>query len=340
MLAIHPREGGFSDKWIEYCTANDITYKLVNCYSSDIITQLQGCSALMWHWAHYDHKGVLFARQLIVSLELMGIKVFPDIKTCWHFDDKVGQKYLLESINAPLVPGYVFYDKAEALQWIRESDFPKVFKLRGGAGAENVRIVKNKSEAERLIKQAFGKGFKIKSRANFLHERLWHFQRDKTLKSFFNISKGLARLFIPTETEKKLPREKNYIYFQDFIADNDHDIRIIVIGKRAFAIKRMVREGDFRASGSGFIIYEPEQIPKECVKIAFETSAKLQTQSLAYDFIFKNGDPLIVEISYAFSQKGYLKCPGYWNDKLEWTEGAFTPEFFMIEDLLSGYMHG
>jgi glutathione synthase/RimK-type ligase-like ATP-grasp enzyme len=59
------------------------------------------------------------------------------------------------------------------------------------------------------------------------------------------------------ETEKKFNPEKNYVYFQDFIPQNDFDIRIIVIGKRAFAIKRMVRKGDFRASGSGNIKYDP-----------------------------------------------------------------------------------
>ena len=34
------------------------------------------------------------------ALEHKGIKVFPDSKTCWHFDDKVGQKYLFEELKA------------------------------------------------------------------------------------------------------------------------------------------------------------------------------------------------------------------------------------------------
>jgi len=266
--------------------------------------------------------------------------MFPNAATCWHFDDKIGQKYLLEAISAPLVPSYVFYDIETALSWIAETSFPKVFKLRCGAGSENVRIVPDSKSAEKLIHQSFGRGFKVKNRINFLKERLWHFQRDRSLSSFFNISKGLARLVIPKEAEHDFPLEKNYIYFQDFIPENDHDIRIIVIGKRAFGIKRMARKGDFRASGSGLIIYDPGQIPKICLETAFLASACLKTQCVACDFVMSRGQALLVEISYAFSSEGYLACPGYWTDKLEWKEGGFTPEFFMIEDFLREYTLG
>lgn len=332
MLAIHNRPGSFSDKWIEFCKKEKVSYKIVDCYSSDIIQQLNDCSGLMWHWGHNDYKAVLFARQLTYSLESSGINVFPSCKTSWHYDDKVGQKYFLESVDAPLIASYVFYDKSDALEWIRNTEFPKVFKLRGGAGAENVHMAHSVNDAARLIHKAFGKGFRAKNRIHFLKERLWHFKRDKNVVSFLNIGKGLARLVLPKPAELHFPTEKNYAYFQDFIPNNECDIRIIVIGKRAFGIKRMVREGDFRASGSGKIIYNPEEIPRECIELAFKITEKIGAQTLAYDFVFDQGEPLIVEISYSFARKGYLQCPGYWNDKLEWIEGLFFPEFFMIED--------
>ena len=87
---------------------------------------MSDCDALMWNWDHTNPKDVLFARQLTYSLETMGKKVFPDSRTCWHFDDKVGQKYLLEAVGAPLVPSYVFYDKDEAIAWTERTEFPKV----------------------------------------------------------------------------------------------------------------------------------------------------------------------------------------------------------------------
>ncbi|WP_175476654.1 hypothetical protein [Syntrophus gentianae] len=151
MIGIHQRTGSFSDKWIEYCTIHKIGFKLVNCYDSDIIYQLKDCAGLMWHWAQYDSKAILFARQLTYSLEHIGKKVFPDSKTCWHFDDKAGQKYLLEAIGSPLVKSYIFYDKEKAIEWANETSFPKVFKLRGGAGSVNVKLVTTSREALHLI---------------------------------------------------------------------------------------------------------------------------------------------------------------------------------------------
>jgi hypothetical protein len=60
----------------------------------------------------------LAAKQLILSLRKKKIITFPNIDTGWHYDDKIGQKYLLEAINAPIVPSYAFYSKSEALNWI------------------------------------------------------------------------------------------------------------------------------------------------------------------------------------------------------------------------------
>src|SRR5215510_4135010 len=154
-LAIHPNAGSFSGRWIAYCDELKIPYRLVNCRDSDIIRQLASVDALLWHWNHLDSCAQLMARQVIMATEAMGVAVFPSTPTCWHFDDKVAQKYLLEAVGAPLVPTYVFYDLSEALQWIDGAVFPKVFKLRTGAGSLNVRLVHHAHEARTLAKQAF-----------------------------------------------------------------------------------------------------------------------------------------------------------------------------------------
>ena len=335
MIAIHHREGSFSDKWIEYCDIHHVEYKLVNCYDSDIISQLEDCDALMWHWPQTDFKAQQFARQLIYALEMKGLSVFPDSNTCWHYDDKVGQKYLLESIQAEIPETTVFYDSRSAYRWIAKNDFPKVFKLRGGAGSSNVHLIRTLDQAKQYISKAFSQGFSSVSRVGLLTERVWHAKRDKNIKSILSIWRGLARLFIPTELEKQSAKEQGYIYFQEFIPKNNFDIRVIVIGKRAFGIKRMVRANDFRASGSGSIIFDPDQISPVCVKLAFEYTHRINAQSVAYDFIFKNGLPLLVEISYAFLHNVYRECPGYWDENLKWVAGKFYSEWFNVEDMLN-----
>ena len=94
-IAICHHPSSFSDRWIEYCKTSNIDYKIVNCYKNDIIGQVSDCDAFMWHFHHTDPKDSLFAKQLIYALSNSGKIVFPDFNTMWHFDDKVGQKYLI-----------------------------------------------------------------------------------------------------------------------------------------------------------------------------------------------------------------------------------------------------
>lgn len=332
-IAIHHSPGSFSDRWVSYCKENNITYKIVNCYDNDIVSQLENFDVLMWHHHHTNYKDALFAKQLLYSLQASGKKVFPDINTTWHFDDKVGQKYLLESIGAPLVPSYVFYAKNEALEWISKTTFPKVFKLRGGSGSSNVQLVENKHKAKKLIKKAFGKGFSQFDKFNHLKFRYKNFKSGK--ESFVGVLKGIVRLFIGNEYSNMVPREKGYVYFQDFIPNNKFDIRVIVVGEKAFALKRLVRKNDFRASGSGNILYNKSEIDERCIQISFNVNEKLKCQSIAFDYVFdENNNPLIVEISYGFDVKAYDPCPGYWDSSLKWHEGKFNPQEWMVEDLI------
>ena len=334
-LAIHHKANSFSDRWIKYCNENAIDYKLVSCYDSNIVQQLNDCDGLMWHWNQEDFKGILFARQLTLSLEKMGKKVFPNVNTSWHHDDKVGQKYLLECIEAPLVNSYVFYSKSEAEAWINTTTFPKVFKLRGGAGAENVKLVRSRYHAQSLVNTAFGNGFLQINSWDRLKDRFWVLKRDKNVKAAKFVIKGIGRLFIPIDLVKFSHREKGYIYFQDFLPNNTYDTRLVVVGNKCFGIRRYNRNNDFRASGSGLLAYEPDLFNLECIKIAFDITKKLGSQSVAFDFIWDGEIAKIVEISYCFTMGvAYDICPGYWDSNLMWYPKEVNPQYFMIEDFL------
>ena len=68
-IAIHHRPGSFSDRWIESCKEKQVAYSIVSCYDSDIIARLRDFDMLLWHWHQVDTKAILFARQLILSLQ-------------------------------------------------------------------------------------------------------------------------------------------------------------------------------------------------------------------------------------------------------------------------------
>ena len=330
MIAIHNNNQGFSLRWIQYCELKGIPYKLVNCYDSDIIHQLKECDALMWHHWQVNSKDILKAKRLLFALEHSGKVVFPNFRTGWHFDDKIAQKYLLESLGLPLVPSYHFLEKGEALKWAKNTDFPKVFKLSKGAGSANVKLVQNRKQAISLINKAFSSGFSVFNRYGVVKERWRKYRNEKD--SIFGVIKSCYRIFNVPRYARLLPKERFEVSFQDFIPDNDSDIRVIVIDDKAFAIKRLVRNNDFRASGSGNIVYEKHHFDEKFIQKSFQLAESLGCQVVAFDYVFDfDNNPLIVEISYGYATEVYDQCAGYWDKELNFHEEKFDSCEWMVD---------
>lgn len=335
MIGIHDRPGSFSDRWIEYCEQHGVPYKRVNCRATNIIAQLDGADGLLWNWSHASSEDQLVARQIITAVERMGILAFPNAITSEHYDDKIAQKYLLEAVKAPLIPAYVFVEKEAALAWAEKATFPKVFKLRCGAGASNVSLIKSRSEAIRLCHQMFGRGRSAVSGTYFSDTR----RKVRTTRDWRHFLEKLKRL--PQSLRKirrakrLLPKQRGYVYFQDFLPGNTFDTRVTIIGNRAFAFRRMNRPDDFRASGSGNVVYDASATDKRCIGMAFEVVRNIHSQSLALDFLYnQDGEPQIGEISYTFADYAIHNCPGYWDEAMNWREGQFWPQDAIVQDIL------
>ena len=330
MIAIHNGIGGFHPLWRTYCDENKIDYKEVDCYASDIIQQLHGCDMLFWHFSQSDPRDIILAKSIVCALYHAGIKMFPDFNTSWHFDNKVAQKYLLDALEIEYVPSYVFVRKQNATAWVENVTFPKVFKLKGGAGSANVKLIKTKDEARKVINKAFSTGIMpFDGFGNFV-DVLDKFRAGR--QSFKALLKAIYRVFVSPEFVKVMGKEYGYVYFQEFIPDNNSDFRVIVIGDKAFAIKRGVRENDFRASGSGFIEYSKNLFDDLLIQKSFDIASKLETQCIALDFLIdKAKNYLLVEFSYGFAPHGYYDCEGYWDRDLNWYPGKINPYGWMID---------
>ena len=337
-VAIHHRKGSFSDRWIEYCLENQIEHSVVNCYDNNIVDKLKKFDMLLWNWYQGNHCEVRSAPHVIAAAEKMGIVVFPSTDTCRTFDNKVAQKYQLESIGAPLVPTYIFYDEKSACEWLDTTTFPKVFKLSRGAGALNVRLVKSRGEGRALVRQAFYRGFQNVSGQFKENIGILTARRSRGFGFWFAKIKRLPSTLLNIHLiNKMMGHEIGYVYFQEFIPNLKYDTRVVVIGNKAFAFRREVRKNDFRASGSGMTLTDPEAIDLEFIKIGFEVSDKLNLQSAAYDFIRDAaGLPYLIELSYTFPSSAQVKdLPGYWDKSLHWYAGAMWPQDAIISDLIA-----
>lgn len=333
-IAIADRKGSFSDYWIKYCEEHTIPYKVVNPYDTDIVEQVSDCDAFMWHHHHANFRDTLFAKQLLFSLEQAGKVVFPNFRTGWHFDDKLGQKYLFEALGVQAAKSWVFYDKKSAYEWIETTDFPKVFKLRGGAGSANVMLAHNAREAKNFVKRAFGRGFAQFRGCDYVRDRYKAYKTKKiTLKALI---RSCGRLIIPTKYARMHAPEKGYAYFQEFIPNNGFDYRLEIANNKAIAMVRMCREGDFRASGGHDDRYDSSLIPQDVVEFAFECYDKLEVQSVALDIVREkeSGKLYLIEVSYCYGLDADEFEHGYWTRDGEHNREPFNGVYWMIEEVI------
>lgn len=338
MICIHPRPGSFSDRWIETCQQRKIPFVALDVLGTNILQRLREVSAraVLYHLPYEDPEVAAAGKRLSKAVALMGIKVFPNEQTSWHFDDKLSQKYLFEALHIASCPTYCFYSAQAALDWAKKATYPKVWKLKTGAGSDNVRLVPSEAAACRLIRQAFGRGFKpIRPLFGDFRTRVFQHRQHKDLAAAIRRLPGTIRTV--ASGRRHTARERGYVYFQDFMVGNSYDTRVTVIGNRAFAFRRFVRPGDFRASGSGRIDWDTGAIDMDCVKLAYEAMARTGAQCLAFDFVRDSQQNLVVlETSYAFVPEAVQACPGYWDQNLTFHTGNIWPQDAILEDLLRG----
>jgi hypothetical protein len=91
-------------------------------------------------------------------------------------------------------------------------------------------------------------------------------------------------------------RQKNYIYFQEFIPNDGYDIRVIMIGNWVFGYYRKVLQGDFRASGMNQV--EMRALPEDAMKIARKAYRAVRSPMLAVVMVYGlDGNYYIIEFS-------------------------------------------
>ena len=329
-------EYSYSPRWAEYLQELGIEVLKIDLKRSDVMRALKGYDAVMWHWYHIpDDKQS--APKILDAIEThLGLEVFPDHNSRWHYDEKLSQHYLLEALDLPRIKSWVFWDYDQAINFAQSATYPMVFKLSVGAASANVILVQNFLQAKQQIDKTFKQVYFPYSSHEF------SFQYNLLKPAYYKgvLKRALFSLaYIFKNEYPPLPEywllQKNYAYFQEFCKDNPCDIRITVIGDRAWGFTRANRGGDFRASGSGKVDYDRGKIPLDAVKLAFETSKKIKAQSMAYDIMYDNSRRLVInEISYCYVFKAVYGANGYWDANLDWHEEKMYPQDAMVQDLI------
>lgn len=336
MIAIYNRKESFSDRWIAYCEHNQIDFITINIYDSNIINYLivNNVKILIAHPQFEDFRTRLISKSILLSIEKKGIIVFPNFNSYWHFDDKISQKYLFESLNIPHSPIHLFYNRDDASKWLSNAEFPLVFKLRTGAGSANVHLLKNQKEANSFLAKMFSGGISpMPSITNDFRTKVNKHRGKRDWKE--TIKRLPSTIHNIMHQNTGIPPEMNYFYAQDFLPGNTFDTRVTIIGEKAFAFRRFNRPDSFKASGSGNIDYSHIEIDKRCILLAFQAAEKLGSQSMAFDILYnKANEPVIIEMSYIYVAEALYKTGGYWDVNLAFHDKPLWPEEVIIENLL------
>jgi glutathione synthase/RimK-type ligase-like ATP-grasp enzyme len=340
VVGIHPDRIGdesYSSKWTEFLSARSAEVRILDLLAPKALEHASHCDGVMWRWTHNPRHKQSAQMILYIIEHYLGIPVFPDNRTSWHYDEKTAQFYLLSSLQAPMPKTWLFWDRRPALAWAGTVTYPVVFKLSVGAGSSNVLKIETQEQAISLIKRAFQRGIFPYTMNEYRPQSFYRsWGRAKVIpRRLRDAVNYVIRGEYPTLHNTWWKPEHSYVYFQEFLSGNAFDTRITVIGDRAFGYRRMNRLNDFRASGSGDFVTDPKLIDKRCVEIAFKISKLGKFQSMAYDFLYKNGSPVVCEISYTFVDWMVQACPGHWGPELNWYAGQMWPEEAHVEDFVA-----
>lgn len=328
---LYRRKDPVTDIYRQILDANNIKYVDVNINKPEFWEQVKTLDAFIYRWANSEYYQQIAHALFPVVEDGYKVKCFPNYATCWHYDDKLKQSLMLKAHNFPTCEAFVSWNLKEALEWAETAELPQVFKLKAGSGSMNVKLVRTRGQLIKLTKQMFNSGINPEKR-DFLHT-IKTFNFDPVIIFRFYAIKFRNR-YIRRE-DYMWSKERNYVYFQKFMPNNEYDTRVQITGDRAYAFIRYNRPNDFRASGSNNWSLDKDKIDMEFVKVAFEVSKYFGFQSMAYDFVYdENRKPAIVEISYCFGDYPEFST-GYWDPNLVWHDGRFMPQYFELVDLLN-----
>ena len=306
--------------WAEYLEAHGVEVRWVDLVDGDFLGHLEGCDGLMWHRGHKS-QDKLESERILYSIEhYLGLPVFPPHNISWHYDEKLSQYYLLQAAGVPTPKTWVFWGEKKALEWAHETDYPKVFKLSAGAGGTNVAKVRNSKEATKLIHRMFGPGIY----GGQIEPTPWWRHPKALARRWISASKYIISGELPKMPGSNWRLEKGHAYFQEFIP-HEYETRIYVIGNRIWCGRRFAPPGDFRASlttkGRDLIDRNPSGVDMRCVQMAVTLLQRLGFLSMKWDFLLRDGEPVVTEMDYVVGAGLAGRYPGTWNQNLKWEPG-------------------
>lgn len=284
-----------------FLKTNKIPYRFYDIYAHDWLEQAKQFDIIVWRTESTPEEMYIAESKIYILENILHKKCFPSFHEVWQYEDKNRATYLYDALNIPCIPTIVTNSKEDALHILQTHSYPFISKVHIGSASSGVKKIKSKRQAFHYL------------------DRVFSLKGSKTIYPYL--------------------RQKDYFFIQDFIPDATYDLRIIIVGNKAFGYYRYPEKGDFRASGSGN--YEKKELPEEAVRLAIDIKNKLNSRLIGVDFLYSPSLKryFVIETSL-FNQidtpeqlvvkgvAGYYDISG---DKIVFKEGKFWIQELIIQ---------
>ncbi len=278
------------------CEELNIEFNYINPLSNNFFKEIKKINpdGIIYRPAH--HNSIIrnmFDEKLWILEKDYNNKIYPTPLELFIYESKRRLAYFLENNNIPHPDTHIFYEKIEAIEFIKKINYPIIFKNNLGSAAAGVVILNNFKEALSFVDNIFDNYY---------------------LKKYAD----------------KRDFDWGYVLFQKFIPQV-REFRIIKIGDSWFGHEKLKKNKDIFHSGSGEVGWiKPDE---RLLNFCYELANKFNFTTMAFDvFEDKSGNYYINELqtwfgSYNPSQMYINLVPGRFikfNNEWVFEEGLYN----------------
>jgi glutathione synthase/RimK-type ligase-like ATP-grasp enzyme len=234
----------------------------------------------------------LYDERIFILGKVLQYIIYPSPDEIFIYENKRFLSFWLKANEIPHPVTHVYYNIAEAEQFLKRGSYPVIGKVNIGASGSGVAILNDENEAVKYLKQIFSdKGARRRHWPN-LNTGGWgkralsYLKNPSSLGSKIKLYKTIARDI-----------QKDFVIFQEFIP-HSFEWRVVRIGDSFFAHKKL-KSGD-KASGALLKSYcDP---PSGLLDFVKEITDKHNFLSQAVDIFESERGYLVNEMQCIFGQ--------------------------------------
>lgn len=162
-LAIIDDPSQYHQHYVAACLEMRISFKVIDLLADDWVERFFSCrcdAVLVWPDCSTTVIKQVYDYRLHILERDLGFSIYPSWHECWLTEHKPRLRDWLDAHEIPHPKTWVFYDKSQAIDFVRSASFPIVCKTATGAGGAGVVVIQGRSELVDIINMSFGKGLR------------------------------------------------------------------------------------------------------------------------------------------------------------------------------------